>query len=148
MSMPTSAIAATATGLIWSAGFGAGGADLDGVAGEVAQPAGGHLGAAGVVDADEQDTRLLVLVMSWAPRVGTVMSGRSVGIRSGRPASRRAVARRRRRRARRRRRPVVRVQHHDQAEPDEQADDLRDDEAGHRDRGDAGEGVGERAADR
>ncbi len=33
---------------------GAGGADLDAVAGEVGQPGGGHLGAAGVVDADEQ----------------------------------------------------------------------------------------------
>ena len=53
MSTPTSAIAATATGLIGPRG-GAGGADLDGVAGEVAEPAGGHLGPAGVVDADEQ----------------------------------------------------------------------------------------------
>src|SRR3954470_20825873 len=36
-------------------GFAAGRADLDGVAGQVAQPAGGHLGAAGVVHAHEQD---------------------------------------------------------------------------------------------
>ena len=31
-------------------GFGAGGADLDGISGEVTQPSGGHLGAASVVD--------------------------------------------------------------------------------------------------
>ena len=36
-----------------------GGADFDGVAGEVGEVAGGHLGAAGVVDADEQDTGLV-----------------------------------------------------------------------------------------
>ena len=52
--MPTSAIASTAAGLTVSAGRGSGGADLDRVAGEVVQEAGGHLGAAGVVDADEQ----------------------------------------------------------------------------------------------
>ena len=36
-----------------------GGADFDGVVGEVAEVAGGHLGAAGVVDADEQDAGLV-----------------------------------------------------------------------------------------
>ena len=36
-----------------------GGADFDGVVGEVGEVAGGHLGAAGVVDADEQDAWLV-----------------------------------------------------------------------------------------
>ena len=36
-----------------------GGADFDGVVGEVGEVAGGHLGAAGVVDADEQDAGLV-----------------------------------------------------------------------------------------
>src|SRR5205814_6297428 len=40
-------------------GFRAGGAHLDGVTREVAQPAGGHLGTAGVVHAHEQDARLV-----------------------------------------------------------------------------------------
>src|SRR5690606_27557100 len=39
------------------AGHGAGGADVDFVAGEVGQEPGGHLGAACVVYADEQDAR-------------------------------------------------------------------------------------------
>src|SRR5690606_32324297 len=39
-------------------GGGAGGPDLDGSAGQGAQVPGGHLGAAGVVDADEQGGRL------------------------------------------------------------------------------------------
>lgn len=39
-------------------GLGAGGADLHGVTGEVTEPSGGDLGAAGVMDADEQDARL------------------------------------------------------------------------------------------
>lgn len=59
MSMLTSRMASTAAGLMVSAGAGAGGADLDGVAGEVAQPAGGHLGAAGFVNADEQHAGLV-----------------------------------------------------------------------------------------
>src|SRR5439155_5019554 len=37
----------------------AGGTHLHGVAGQVAQPPGGHLGPAGVVHADEQDTGLV-----------------------------------------------------------------------------------------
>jgi hypothetical protein len=36
--------------------FRAGGPDLDGVAGEVAQPSGSHLGTTGIVDTDKQDT--------------------------------------------------------------------------------------------
>jgi hypothetical protein len=35
-------------------GFGAGGTDLDGTTGKVGEISGGHLGPAGVVDADEQ----------------------------------------------------------------------------------------------
>ena len=42
-------------------GFGAGGEDLDPVTGEVLKPACGHLGAPGVVDADEQHGRLSVI---------------------------------------------------------------------------------------
>ena len=57
--MPTSRMASTAAGLTWSAGVGAGGADLDAVAGQVGEPPGGHLGAAGVVDTDEQHGGLL-----------------------------------------------------------------------------------------
>ena len=50
-------------------GLGAGRADLDRVAGEVAQPAGGHLRPAGVVDADEQDAGLLGhYEVSWLTR--------------------------------------------------------------------------------
>jgi hypothetical protein len=37
--------------------LGAGGPDVDAVASQMLQPAGRHLGAAGVVDADEQDAR-------------------------------------------------------------------------------------------
>ena len=54
MSMPTSAIAATAAGLISDCRFGSARPDDRPVAGEVAEPAGGHLGTAGVVDAQEQ----------------------------------------------------------------------------------------------
>jgi hypothetical protein len=57
MSMPTSAMASTAAGLTRSPGQRPGRADLDGVAGQVPQPAGGHLRAAGVVHADEQHGR-------------------------------------------------------------------------------------------
>ena len=59
MSMPTSAIACDGDGVDLVGGRGSGGADLDAVAGEVAQQAGGHLGAAGVVDADEQHAGLV-----------------------------------------------------------------------------------------
>src|SRR5699024_4867088 len=40
-------------------GLGAGGADVDAVAGEVGEPSGGHLGAAGIVDADKEHGRLV-----------------------------------------------------------------------------------------
>ena len=57
MSMPTSAMAATAAGLTSVGRLGAAGPADGAVAGEVVEPAGGHLGAAGVVDAEEQDGR-------------------------------------------------------------------------------------------
>ena len=57
--MPSSAMASTAAGLTLSAGCGAGGADLDPPLAQGGEEGGGHLGAAGVVDADEQDGRLL-----------------------------------------------------------------------------------------
>ena len=53
--MPTSAIAVDGDRIDALAGLRAGRADLDGVAGQVGEPPGGHLRAAGVVDADEQD---------------------------------------------------------------------------------------------
>jgi hypothetical protein len=55
MSMPTAFNASTAAGLIWSAGSEPAEWTSIFVAGEVAQPAGGHLVAVGVVDADRQD---------------------------------------------------------------------------------------------
>ena len=45
--------------------FGAAGVDVDAVAGEVAEPAGGHLGAAGVVDAEEQHGGLVGRSLSF-----------------------------------------------------------------------------------
>src|SRR4051794_41920003 len=41
----------------------------------------------------------------------------------------------------------MRVEHGEQADPDQQADELRADEGGRRTGGDPGEGVGERPAD-
>ena len=63
--MPSSAIASTATGLTWSAGCEP--ADRTSIRSpaEVPQVAGGHLGAAGVVDADEQDGGAVLAVMRW-----------------------------------------------------------------------------------
>ncbi len=58
MSMPSSAIAAIADGVDLVGGLGACREDLDPVAGEVLEVAGGHLGPAGVVHADEQDVRV------------------------------------------------------------------------------------------
>ena len=60
MSMPTSAMAATAA-VLTCGRVGAAGEHLDPVAGEVAEPAGRHLGAAGVVHAQEQHGRLVQL---------------------------------------------------------------------------------------
>ena len=57
--MPTSRHRLDRGGVDLVGGFGSGGADLDPVAGEVGEEAGGHLGTAGVVDADEQDARFL-----------------------------------------------------------------------------------------
>jgi hypothetical protein len=53
-------------------GLGAGGADLDGVTGELPQPTGGHLGPARIVHADEQNAWLVGClvrhVMSLPPK--------------------------------------------------------------------------------
>ena len=67
--MPSSAMASTTAGLIVVGGRGAGGAHDDPVAGVVGEEGGGHLGAAGVVDADEQDfgagRSVIVGVSGW-----------------------------------------------------------------------------------
>ncbi len=55
MSIPSSAIAATTSGLIWSAGVAAGGADVHAALGVVVEQRRGHLAAPGVLDADEED---------------------------------------------------------------------------------------------
>lgn len=52
-----------------------GGADFDGVVGEVSEIAGGHLGAAGVVDANEQDAGLVGHGIYFDGRSGVVVSG-------------------------------------------------------------------------
>ena len=57
MSMPTSAMAATATGFTWSAGSDPPDHADRPAGGEVLEPAERHLGAPGVVDAEEQDVR-------------------------------------------------------------------------------------------
>ena len=65
--MPISAMAATTAGLISSAGVGAGGADMHPAGGVVVEECGGHLGTAGVVDADEQHLggAVAVIASSW-----------------------------------------------------------------------------------
>ena len=107
MSMPTSAIASTAAGLISVGRLGAGRADLDPVAGQVAQPAGGHLGAAGVVHADEQHAGL----------VGHDAASSGSGVRQDVGDD-----------------GAMRVRHGDAAgrRPTDRADELRDDEHRHR----------------
>ena len=90
MSMPFSAIAATAAGYLVG-GFGTAGVDGRS-AGEVSEEAHGHLGSAGVVGAEEQD--------GWLGHVGSeggVFVQRRVGMTPGRRCDRRRDRGRRRR---------------------------------------------------
>ena len=59
MSMPVFRHGVDGDGVDLVLRLGAGRADLDAAGAELAEVPGGHLGAAGVVDADEEDGRLL-----------------------------------------------------------------------------------------